>query len=164
MGVSDQYKPVQRKWTVPPLRLLTETVKRPLSPDLLCRLVGADENLWDDYQSRKNYTWGTSTKRAWVYFVQDQSRDYRIKIGKTIYLGWRIGEIRKELGGDAKVVGVGEFIGSLLHEKHLHRAFSDARLRGEWFHPIPDLLEFVRAVGHESPDGSNNRLHSMENF
>lgn len=32
-------------------------------------------------------------------------------------------------------------------EKQIHAEYADARLRGEWFEPVPDLLKLVDAYG-----------------
>lgn len=78
---------------------------------------------------------------GFVYFVQAE-RTGLIKIGYTGALEKRLDSLR---GGSAERL---ELLGHLRAtrslEYQLHSRFAAARLHGEWFRPVDDLLDFVR--------------------
>jgi len=84
--------------------------------------------------------------REWfVYFVQDD-RGGPIKIGKTqAEVRWRCVDL--QIGypfGELRLVGVMVGLGSL--EKELHQTFAPLWMRGEWFRPGEELLNFIAAL------------------
>jgi hypothetical protein len=82
---------------------------------------------------------------AWIYFLQGDDGG-PIKIGfsyrdprsrrDAVQTGYPFGELR--------IVGL--MRGPMQTERLLHRRFSSAAMRGEWFHPTPPVLEFVRSL------------------
>jgi DNA-binding XRE family transcriptional regulator len=43
-----------------------------------------------------------------------------------------------------EIIGVAS--GTMQHENMLHQKFADSCFQGEWFHPNPDVLEFVNSL------------------
>lgn len=41
---------------------------------------------------------------------------------------------------------IGVACGTMQHESMLHEKFAASRIRGEWFHPTPDVLEFANSL------------------
>jgi hypothetical protein len=74
-----------------------------------------------------------------IYFVRRTDSVEGIKIGTTIRLSQRIKQLEKKEGVSLKVLGIMD--GSYADEAALHRRF--IRIDGEWFHPTPELLDFI---------------------
>lgn len=75
-----------------------------------------------------------------IYFAQAVSGG-DIKIGTTDRWSQRRPNLEGELG--FKLVALGIMDGAEPVEKSLHRQFSHLRVRGEWFRPDPELLDFI---------------------
>lgn len=76
-----------------------------------------------------------------IYFVQD-SKTWAIKIGFTDGdPNTRAASL--QTGNAAKLVLLATMPGDRSVEAALHRQFADARLAGEWFNPVPELLRAV---------------------
>jgi hypothetical protein len=78
-----------------------------------------------------------------IYFVQRPS-DWAIKIGTTIRLTVRLGQIRKAFG-DCKVLAVMD--GGYADEYALHQQFRSLNVEGEWFTADPRFLAFIETEG-----------------
>lgn len=79
-----------------------------------------------------------------VYFVQ--TSDGPIKIGTTTQLRIRSAALANDdfaKGREIAILGVIE--GGRPVEKSLHERFKGHRIEREWFHPGPDLLDFIQA-------------------
>src|SRR5262245_48533331 len=73
-----------------------------------------------------------------IYFIQD-SATYAIKIGHTNddpYV--RLDAL--QTGNPSELVLLTSMPGECFHEARLHRNLAAARIRGEWFRPVPELL------------------------
>lgn len=77
---------------------------------------------------------------TWVYFVQD-SHSGAIKIGKADRPEQRIKEL--QTGTPYPLTMLGVVPADRNTEADLQKRFTDARIRGEWFLPEPDLLAFI---------------------
>lgn len=87
-----------------------------------------------------------------IYFVQPIDGG-PIKIGTTIRLTERFGQLEKDWGAPLKILAVMD--GRFSTENELHRQFNHLRLRGEWFSPSEELLSFIESTGR-SWDGSDD--------
>lgn len=82
----------------------------------------------------------TKNPLARVYFVQD-GESGPIKIGTSTNIKNRMYQLRANAKNDLvllALIGGGRWVESLLHT-----LFSHIRIRGEWFHPAPELLEYI---------------------
>ena len=82
--------------------------------------------------------------KGWIYFIQSTSPGNPIKIG---YAGNTEGRLRQlRTGHPGRLTLLARFPGTRAQEKKLHRQFRPNRIFGEWFHPVPELLELVSAA------------------
>ena len=82
--------------------------------------------------------------KHWTYFAQAGRGP--IKIGETDDVEGRIRALQTANPEELSLLGR---IPCELHsEKSLHERFKHLRLRGEWFTPAPELLEFIEQVAH----------------
>lgn len=77
-----------------------------------------------------------------VYFVQ-VGESGPIKIGTATDVARRIQSIQCAHHEPVKVLGVME--GGLKKERDMHGKFAESRIRGEWFKPTSDIIEFVES-------------------
>jgi hypothetical protein len=89
-----------------------------------------------------------------VYFFRDEEVG-SIKIGRTLHLLERFHQVQRDSKAPLSIVGI---ISGLRWdvEARVHQEFRHLRIRGEYFRPGPDLLEFIRrnvtpweSVAHE---------------
>lgn len=73
-----------------------------------------------------------------VYFLQAGDGG-PIKIGSTYDIWLRRGMLQVMNAAELKVLGFDKN-GKLEQERALHERFAEHRIRGEWFHPHPDIL------------------------
>lgn len=74
-----------------------------------------------------------------------------IKIGRTYDLKKRQWQIRYDLGPKLNLLGSVNLVGSPNSsslEKHLHKMFSETRVKGEWFSESPELLSLIEDVNN----------------
>jgi hypothetical protein len=76
-------------------------------------------------------------KAAIVYFVRVVNKDGFIKIGQTNNLEKRWQSIT-DSPYDIEIVS--SFVGTVRHEKLLHKLLEKSHLRGEWFYPNEEVL------------------------
>lgn len=76
-----------------------------------------------------------------IYFARSGSEG-PIKIGRTQNLKKRIETLQTYSPHDIQLLGTA--VGGILKEKETHRLFSNSRIRGEWFLPTKDLLQFIK--------------------
>lgn len=84
---------------------------------------------------------------CFVYFVQAEGGG-PIKVGMSRSPSDRLRQLQTshaERLRMARVVAVHESKAARM-ERNLHRHFADARLRGEWFRPVPELVKLARAA------------------
>jgi hypothetical protein len=88
---------------------------------------------------------------CYVYFAITECGRY-MKIGSTIRPGQRIARLnadaRKYFGRSVKAQYIGIFKGAVELETKLHRRFADRRigLRGDWYWPSAEMMEYIRSV------------------
>lgn len=78
-----------------------------------------------------------------IYFIQSGS-DGPIKIGRAFRVERRVKELQTAHHEDLSVI---QFLpgGSELENK-IHKDLARFRLKGEWFEPAPEVLEYIREV------------------
>lgn len=77
-----------------------------------------------------------------VYFVQAATG--QIKIGHSGYALSRLECL--QTGSPVRLRLLAVTPGSMVLEHELHRRFASARLHGEWFRPVPELLTFIKEI------------------
>lgn len=91
--------------------------------------------------------WNAAIRRdpgQYVYAIQ-AGENGPIKIGITTWPADRI--LTLQQGNAEELRGIAAWPSLPVEEKDIHREFAYARIRGEWFHPVPDLVEMVLAMG-----------------
>jgi hypothetical protein len=83
---------------------------------------------------------------AKVYFAQEDGTE-AIKIGTSRHLKKRIGELTRDLPW--KITLLATIDGWRETECVVLRRFRHARIRGEWFRPVPELLEYIASIKKE---------------
>ena len=83
--------------------------------------------------------------KGWIYFVQ-AGPDGPIKIGWTVDPQMRLAQL--QTGSHIRLFILGAIEGSSAGESALQRQWSEYRIRGEWFEPTPEIIEFVKAHRH----------------
>lgn len=82
-------------------------------------------------------------RKGFVYFIRAKGDPSSpIKIGWTTNIIGRLEALQTGFPHELEVVG--STPGDIQREKDLHKRFSGLRLRGEWFSPSADLLEYIR--------------------
>jgi hypothetical protein len=94
----------------------------------------------DDERERRERT---REKKARVYFIQGEGGG-PIKIGKAARIDRRIAGLHTV--SPVKLVLLGHIPGGYPVEGKMHKRFAEHRLHGEWFHPAPELLEFIAGL------------------
>lgn len=72
-----------------------------------------------------------------------------IKIGMSKHARVRLGELQMGFPYDLHLLATIE--GAIRVERTVQHLFSHAHIRGEWFRPVDELLEYVKREG-EHPD------------
>lgn len=80
-----------------------------------------------------------------VYFISGENGN--IKIGITQDIVKRMESL--QCGSSAKLKLLAVARGGAKYEKELHERFSQARVRGEWFEPVPELLDLINLYGEQ---------------
>lgn len=83
-----------------------------------------------------------------VYFAQDAETGL-IKIGCSRLPFERVARLEKELG--TRLIMLAVMPGWRRLEFSLHCVFAASRVRGEWFTPNKELVEFVLALAETEP-------------
>lgn len=78
-----------------------------------------------------------------VYFIQAQDNEGLIKIGETGNLSDRFAVIQSHCPIELSIIGV--MNGGKELEGNIHSTFDSLRVRGEWFMPRSDLLDFIKS-------------------
>lgn len=74
-----------------------------------------------------------------VYFLQ--SSDGPIKIGLTWNVNKRVDQIQISTPAELRILGV--IPGEMALESEIHKKFEHLKIKGEWFKPGQDLLDFI---------------------
>lgn len=83
------------------------------------------------------------TKPRFVYFVQ-QGDDGPIKIGLAIDVGKRLDHLMA--ANSAELIVKAIIPGSVELESELHLRFARHVIRGEWFRPAPEIVEYIASL------------------
>jgi hypothetical protein len=86
-----------------------------------------------------------------VYFIQAADGG-PIKIGRSTEMGLTSRLSGIQTGNPRRLVICSYLEGTGALESELHLRFGWAHVRGEWFAPVPELVELAKAR-HEDPDG-----------
>lgn len=78
-----------------------------------------------------------------VYFIRAEDRGL-IKIGVAKDPWSRLGKLRADCPCAVALLAFED--GDETREKELHERFASARLKGEWFAPIPELIAHIAAL------------------
>lgn len=78
-----------------------------------------------------------------IYFLQE-SMAGAIKIGTSKHLKKRLDELDRHLPSTTKLLATIE--GDREVEWVVHLRFAHARIRGEWFRPVPELLAYIEGI------------------
>lgn len=82
---------------------------------------------------------------GWVYFIECLERpDFGIKIGFSYDIDARLASIARNMNCTIVVLAVVR--GNERAEANLHSRFAHARNEGEWFHPIPEIREYISSL------------------
>lgn len=85
--------------------------------------------------------------KTYTYFVQ-RGEGGPVKIGRTTNISKRMAALATACAEQLTVLGV--LVGN--HERRLHLALADHRLRGEWFAPAAAVLEAAHDSQQALPD------------
>lgn len=83
--------------------------------------------------------------KGWVYFIRS-GEDGPLKIGWTVDPQKRLEQL--QTGSFVRLFILGTIEGSAGGESAFHRRWANYRIRGEWFEPAPEILEFVEVHRH----------------
>ena len=87
-----------------------------------------------------------------VYFIQGTDSG-RVKIGATVNVPTRLGELQTGSPKKLKVLAVIESETERSADRKYHPRFASSRIHGEWFNPSPDLMAFIGTVPKSRYDG-----------
>lgn len=85
---------------------------------------------------------------AVVYFARADGAE-EIKIGTSTQLARRIHAL--EISSRSKITVLATVVGSYKVEAWIHDRFRRARVMGEWFLPVPELLEYIAEIQSGEP-------------
>jgi hypothetical protein len=80
-----------------------------------------------------------------VYFAQD-SRGGEVHIGLATYrkLDKHLENLQAGNPAQLKLLGIIQARNAAALVRELWATFSDARVRGSWFRPVPDLMDYIQ--------------------
>jgi hypothetical protein len=84
----------------------------------------------------------TTVSSTVVYFIADE--DGYVKIGTAWSAASRLRDLQTASRQQLRILATMQ--GGHAEEAALHRRFASARLRGEWFQPVGELLQFIEDV------------------
>lgn len=94
-----------------------------------------------------------------VYFLQCSATKL-IKIGVTNNLDARIKTLQRFSPG--KLVLLASLPGTKGREARLHALFKHARTHGEWFSPVPEILDYIRQDEEYIRHRQGDLLHPLQ--
>lgn len=81
---------------------------------------------------------------TWAYAIQAGEHG-PVKIGVTNSPATRLTTLQQ---GNAETLhGIAAWRAPACEEKQIHEDFAHARIRGEWFRPVPELVDLVLLLG-----------------
>lgn len=101
--------------------------------------------------ARANDVWASVERRLMrkypqvkrIYFGRRGS-DGAVKIGVSQQITVRRTNVSRAIGEDVELITW--HVGDHALEKELHERFAHCRIKGEWFRPSPDLLDYIASV------------------
>jgi hypothetical protein len=99
---------------------------------------------------------------AFIYAIQAGGARGPIKIGVTDNPAERLKTLQQ--GNHLELHGIAAWWDFRFVEKSLHEQFASARIRGEWFRPVPELVDTVVAIGGEFCDWPHSELLDPAQF
>lgn len=78
-----------------------------------------------------------------IYFIQ-AGDEGPIKIGYSGRLHYRLQSLATACPWPPRLLL--SIAGTRTKESRLHRTFAEHRLNGEWFEPVPELLDYIEAL------------------
>jgi len=103
------------------------------------RVVESEADDWVEHR----YPNTIARHRTSMVYIARDPYSKRIKIGYSTDVPRRMAEIAANTGGAELLCS---FAGDARLERLLHERFASARVDGEWFEPVPELLEFARCA------------------
>ena len=100
---------------------------------------------WSAYEAEVLVPYASS----FVYFLR-RGEDGPIKIGVAVNPNKRKAQLQTSLVEPLHTLLV--LPGTRATEAHYHARFAKLRIRGEWFHPEPELLEFIQQARSNGRD------------
>ncbi len=104
-------------------------------------VVRAARTIGDGLPNRNYHIGERKSRLTSIYFVQEGSKG-PIKIGVSAEVACRFSSIQVGNPRRLRLLGTAPCYGKQL-EIEIHRKFSHLRIRGEWFRPAPELLDFI---------------------
>jgi len=103
--------------------------------------------------------WPNASYDSLIYFIQEQSELKAIKIGKSDNLMSRLSGL--QTANPYELVVLHTIEAKACFELELHEYFKMYRIRGEWFRPTQEIIEFIdNAKNDEYPEKISNILKS----
>ena len=84
------------------------------------------------------------SRTTFVYFIKPIGLDGPIKIGCSYIPDNRL--INLTIWSPFRLELIGSVLGTPKDERFLHRCFAHWHSHGEWFHPVPGLMDAVRNI------------------
>lgn len=84
------------------------------------------------------------TIKSFLYFIQEEGEDGRIKIGVSRKPRKRLQELQVGNSKELKILGIRR--GLRRDEQKIHHLFSAQKIRGEWFESSLPLLVFIEEI------------------
>lgn len=79
-----------------------------------------------------------------VYFVRAGRGPIKIGLSTKLNFRMRLGALQIAHHEPLKVLGL--FAGTRALEQKIHRALAKHRVRGEWFHPVPEVINAMKSL------------------
>lgn len=86
---------------------------------------------------------GCTQRHLSIYFIQIENSDGFIKVGLARFPAARLAALQTGNPYKLKLLGVVSRVTEAF-ETRLHTHFQQFKVRGEWFKPVPELLDFIK--------------------
>lgn len=141
----------ERGWSVP--RLATRIAIFRTMVDAGVEYIKSERGIgittWRDDESKQIAPIETPIYQSHVYFIQKPNNG-PIKIGTSQDLARRFRSLKTATGEDLYLLLA--IPGSTALEGMLHAEFADARISGEWFHPVSQIKNKIEVLRHRNVD------------
>lgn len=112
-------------------------------------LVSKPEQPLEDMSAAQADDYARFNGEMKVYFVQESGTG-AVKIGTSKQLRNRLAELSRILPYEIKLLAAVD--GGRETEWTIHNRFEQARIRGEWFRPVPELLAYIDEIKSQKED------------